>query len=55
MFGRALGEFENGIECGIFQLSMRNYSVWFGNNCMYTQVWFSSNKSQERKGLLPGT
>ena len=27
MFARALGEFENGIECGIFQLSMRNYSL----------------------------
>ena len=27
MFTRALGEFENGIECGIFQLSMRNYSL----------------------------
>ena len=27
MFAWALGEFENGIECGIVQLSMRNYSL----------------------------
>ena len=26
MFARALAEFENGIECDVVQLSMKNYS-----------------------------
>ena len=57
MFGRALAEFKNGIKCDVVQLSMKNYSSsGLGKIiCMYTQVRFSSNKSQQSKGLLPGT
>ena len=57
MFGRALAEFKNGIECEVVQLSMKNYSSsGLGKIiCIYTQVRFSSNKSQQSKGLLPGT
>ena len=48
MFARALAEFENGIERDVVQLSMKNYSSsGLGKIiCMYTQVLFSSNKSQ---------
>ena len=57
MFGRALAEFKNGIECEVVQLSMKNYSSSGLGKIIsiYTQVRFSSNKSQQSKGLLPGT
>ena len=57
MFARALAEFKNGIKCDVVQLSMKYYSSsGLGKIiCMYTQIRFSSNKSQQSKGLLPGT